>query len=122
MLLLMKIGIDLDGTITDIPWFYSVLTKALISSGHTVHIITYRNLNYEGCEEGTIQQLKEMDIQYTELRLCPCLDISAPDWKLEVVEEIGIDILIEDALDNLVVMPPQVKRVWVGSALQNLRF
>ena len=38
----MKIGVDLDATITAYPEFFSVLTKAMAQAGHEIHIITNR--------------------------------------------------------------------------------
>ena len=38
----MKIGVDLDATITAYPEFFSAFTKAMARTGHEIHIITNR--------------------------------------------------------------------------------
>jgi len=38
----MKIGVDLDATITAYPEFFGVFTKAIAEAGHEIHIITNR--------------------------------------------------------------------------------
>ena len=42
----MKIGIDIDGTITAAPPLFSVLTRALRKEGHEVVIVTFRDKGY----------------------------------------------------------------------------
>ncbi len=54
-----KIGIDLHGVITDMPDFFSFFTKAMISAGAEVHIIT------GGATEDDKRLLREHDIRYT---------------------------------------------------------
>ena len=36
----MKIGIDLDETISDGPEFSAILSAALVAAGHEVHVVT----------------------------------------------------------------------------------
>ena len=52
----MRIGIDLDFTITDFPEFFSVVASALLRTGHEVHVITYREC---GTRQGVIGELRE---------------------------------------------------------------
>lgn len=113
-----KIGIDMDGTITAMSPFFSLLTKSLIANGHEVHIITYR---FSHLREMTIQQLKILDIAYTEIHLSPDQPGPGAAWKARVATEIGISMLFEDCLENLAVMPPHIIRVWVGQQLQDIK-
>ncbi len=39
----MHIGIDLDFTITELPEFFSILTRALRDTGHKVYIVSFRD-------------------------------------------------------------------------------
>ena len=43
----MRIGIDLDETISAMPEWFSLLTKAVVTSGHEIHVITYREAGTE---------------------------------------------------------------------------
>lgn len=55
----MKIGIDLDATITVYPAVFSGLTAALKKAGHEVHIITDQA---EKNEQNVAVMLAEMNI------------------------------------------------------------
>ncbi len=39
----MKAALDIDGTITERPEFFAVLSRALRAAGHRVLILTYRD-------------------------------------------------------------------------------
>lgn len=54
-----KVGLDLHGVITDMPEFFSFLSKALIAAGAEVHIIT------GGATEEDKALLRTHDIRYT---------------------------------------------------------
>lgn len=111
-----NIGLDLDGTISDLPAFFSFLCRTLTEGGHKVYIITYR------CEifrDQTIIDLKNLGISYSGLYLCGEA-MSAHEWKAKIAVELDLDMMFEDALENLAAMPPKVARVWVGKKLQDL--
>ncbi|HPD47005.1 MAG TPA: hypothetical protein P5279_09555 [Anaerohalosphaeraceae bacterium] len=38
----MKVGVDLDATITAYPEFFSAFTAAMAAAGHEIHVITNR--------------------------------------------------------------------------------
>jgi hypothetical protein len=57
----MKIGLDFHGVIDAMPEFFSFFTKAMISAGAEVHIIT------GGATEDDKKLLKEHNIQYTHI-------------------------------------------------------
>jgi hypothetical protein len=94
----MKIGLDLDKTITEVPWMFSALTKGLIADGHEVHIITYRDTNII---DYTKKQLIELGIQYTELHLPPNKEISPEEWKASLVSRHGINVMFDDEVSIL---------------------
>ena len=55
----IKIGLDLHGVIDSMPEFFSFFTKAMISAGAEIHIIT------GGATENDKKLLKEYNIKYT---------------------------------------------------------
>lgn len=103
----MRIGLDIDGTITKAPEFYSIITRALLLTGNEVHIISYRETNLI---EYTYAQLRKWKIQYTRLHMTS-EDISAPEWKARIATKMGLDMMIDDDIANLMAMPKEVKRL-----------
>lgn len=57
----IKIGLDLHGVIDAMPEFFAFFTKAMISAGSEIHIIT------GGASEDDKKLLKEYDIQYSHI-------------------------------------------------------
>lgn len=111
----MRIGIDLDGTILDMPAFFSILSHALMAEGHEVHVITYRDNR-----ELAVRDLEASAIRYTGLHL-PETMIDAREWKRARADELSLDLMIDDSPDVLAAMPPSVKRLWLcDPALYNL--
>jgi len=102
----MKIGIDVDGTMDEAPWLYSLLTRALREAGHEVHVITYRD-----DREKVIEQLREWGISYDGLHL-PDGIVYAPEWKGELAGKLGLDVMFEDSPEVLSKMPSGVLRMW----------
>lgn len=39
----MNVGLDIDGTITENPQFFALLSRVLRAAGHKVHIVSYRD-------------------------------------------------------------------------------
>ena len=103
----MRIGLDIDGTITQAPEFYSIMTRALLLTGNEVHIISYRKTNLA---EYTYAQLRKWKIQYTKIHMT-AEDIAAPEWKAKIAKEMRLDIMIDDDIANLMAMPKEVKRL-----------
>ena len=106
----MKIGLDFDGCLDHMPEFFRVLAVAFVGAGHEVHVITYRDTPKE-----TEAELRRLGIPFTKLHLPEdCRKVHAPEWKAKLAGELELDLFFEDSLENLVVMPPGVKRVWVA--------
>lgn len=105
----MRIGIDLDFTITEMPELFSIFSKALLVAGHEVHIITYR------CDDGTTHdELKKLGIAHTKVHIPPNHSkLNAPEWKSKLATEYRLDVMFDDSPENLAAMPPQVKRFWL---------
>ncbi len=104
----MKIGLDLDNTITDAPWLFSILCAGLIAKGHEVHILTYR----DGDPEETAEELRILGITYTELHL-PTVTEDMSKWKGRLAKELRLDVMIDDSPENLAEMPENVTRLWM---------
>ena len=106
----MVVGIDLDNTITDIPWMFAIISKALVDAGHEVHVITYR-------ERGdTEQEMKGLGMTWTKVHFPedhPLGGGSIPKWKAAVVKELNVSVMFEDSPENLAELPPDVKRIWI---------
>lgn len=107
----MIVGLDLDNTISDMPWLFSILSKGLMAEGHEVHVITFRDDDDEKRAE-TEEELKESGISYTALHLAPN-NISAEDWKAAMATALKLDVMFEDSPENLHAMPEDVKTVWL---------
>ncbi|MFQ5655553.1 MAG: hypothetical protein ACE5GW_12590 [Planctomycetota bacterium] len=105
----MKIGLDLDETITAIPDLFSVFTRALTEAGHEVHIMTFRDPEMEA---ETRRLLDEHGISYTSIHLPP-EDIFAPEWKRDLASRLDLEVVIDDSPEVLSEMPDGVHRVWV---------
>jgi len=61
----MRIGIDIDATITAFPAFFRALTAAMCDE-HEIHIITDRD---PSCREATIRELSELGVRYHHLTI-----------------------------------------------------
>ncbi len=103
----MKIGLDLDETITEFPAFFALLAGALIDAGHQVHVITYRSPEPDGDNPATREELDGLGIRYTELHLPDGIS-DAPQWKARVASAVGLDLMIDDSPEVLAAMPAGV--------------
>lgn len=101
----MKIGIDVDGVITDIP---EVIMCIANSSKHEIHIITFRNDRYE-----VAKLLESHNIHYDYIHYAP-EGSHMIDWKKKMVENLGIEVMIEDTPEILAALPRHVKRIWIA--------
>jgi hypothetical protein len=118
----MRIGIDLDDTITEMPWFFEPLIKALIQS-HQIHIVSYRDTQQE-----VIDELRKHRINGFTKIWVPSKDEleskghSMGKWKGKVAGEIPLDVMIDDSPEVLSEMPSNVKRLWLcDSSMFNLK-
>lgn len=102
-----KVGIDIDFTITEMPEFFALLTASLLKNGSEVHVISYRE-----DEKETIQELKQLNIKYTQLHL-PRGDQEMVSWKSNLAAELDLDLMIEDSPEVLAAMPLKTKRLWL---------
>lgn len=103
----MIVALDIDGTITRCPEFFSLLSKALKAAGHTVLVITFRGDSVDDIAT----ELEGLGIVFSELVTAP-MTLFMRDfvtWKASVCAERNVDILFEDMPDvAAAVGPPTV--------------
>ncbi len=105
----IRIGIGLDETITALPAWCSVMTRAVLRAGGEVHVITYR----EGGTEDEVQaELAGLAIDYTTLHLPPS-GVDAPTWKAGLAQQLDLGLMIEDSPEVLARMPARTGRMWL---------
>jgi pimeloyl-ACP methyl ester carboxylesterase len=91
----MHIALDIDGTITEAPAFFSLLTRALRDARITV-------VSFRQDEAEASRLLAELGIRYDALVLIndPALgnrdDESWEVWKAGLVARLGVDVFFED--------------------------
>ena len=86
----MKLGLDLDGTITRYPEFFSKLSHIWDDD---VYIVTFRYPNREAVED----VLREHNIKYTDI-----IFAKNEDSKAEECRRLGIGVFFDDDPDFLV--------------------
>lgn len=82
----IKVGLDLDGTITDFPDFFAALSH---SDKFEVHVITGRA---EEHRDETIAELRGYGIKYLQIHFVDAVW----DKKGEICEKLGIQIMFDD--------------------------
>lgn len=101
----MKIGIDIDGVITDIP---SIIRSITNDSCHEIHFITYRD------NESEVKDLLlEYNIAYKHIHVAPKDANNIPLWKSQKIIEIGVEAVIEDMPEVLASLPDHIHRIWI---------
>ena len=71
----MRLGLDIDGTITADPVFFGESASAVIKNGGQVHVVSSRSSE---ARVETVTELRELGISYSTLHLLP--HISAAQW------------------------------------------
>ena len=99
-----RIGLDLDHTISAMPQWFSILSRAFLSNGYEIHVITDRppDSRAEVCAE-----LERYQVPYTQVHL-PGPGVDAPTWKSELAECLRLDLMIEDSPEVLFVSSHQM--------------
>src|SRR5579884_3814473 len=94
----LHFGIDIDGTISQAPRHFCRLINALLDHGDKVYIVTARS---EALRRETELLLRCMSIQYSELVMLPTdWAGTVAEFKVHVVEEKGISLMIDNNADN----------------------
>lgn len=94
----LRIGIDLDDTITYSPEFFSAMTRAMISTTE-IHIITNRERT-AASRANTVQELEDLGVAYHHL------EITAD--KAEYIGRHGITVYFDDTDDYFLQLPETV--------------
>ncbi len=98
----MVIGLDIDGTITRNPAFFSILSSALTKAGHTVFVITLRD-----DRNRAIADLRKWGIVHQKLITSTPSELMdfGDEWKAMVCQKHKIEIFLDDDADVLAHMP-----------------
>jgi uncharacterized HAD superfamily protein len=96
----MNIALDIDGTISDHPEFFSALSTGFRAAGHRVLVLTYRD---PARADATRQQLAAWCIGFDELVIATSLEEKGP-----LCGELGIDVFFDDQDECIVNVPENV--------------
>ena len=96
----MKVALDIDGTISEHPELFALLSASLRAAGHTVVVLTYRDPERA---EHTRTQLAGWRISFDELVFAGSLS-----GKGELCRHHAIDVFIDDQDECIVGVPESV--------------
>ena len=96
----MKVALDIDGTISEHPEFFVMLSSSLRAVGHYILVLTYRN---PAQDAATRQQLAAWGIAFDELAVAPSLEA-----KGELCALHGVDLFFDDQDECIVDVPESV--------------
>ena len=90
----LRVGIDIDGTITRAPEHFKRLIEALLDSGNEVHIVTGRDASRRS---ETVMLLYSLGVRCTSLMMKPVdWPHTIPDFKVEATKDLNLHMLIDD--------------------------
>ncbi|MHC4479028.1 MAG: hypothetical protein ACYTEL_25670 [Planctomycetota bacterium] len=93
----LKIGVDLDGTISEYPQFFKVFTKAMAEAGCKVYVITDR---MPGTERSVAAELEQYGMTYDTIKI-------TSDKAGFILAE-GISVLFDDMNRYFAELPEEV--------------
>jgi len=96
----MKIALDIDGTISERPEFFALLSVAFRQAGHFILVLTYRDPNRV---DATKAQLAGWGIEFDELVIAGSLQA-----KGELCGLHGVDMFFDDQDECIVTVPESV--------------
>jgi uncharacterized HAD superfamily protein len=96
----MKIALDIDGTISDHPEFFALLSRTFRAAGHVVIILTYRDPERASHTRG---QLAGWHIEFDELIFAPSLES-----KGKLCEQHGVELFFDDQDECIADVPESV--------------
>ena len=96
----MKVALDIDGTISEHPEFFAVLSSALRAAGHHVVVLTYRD---PARAEATAAQLAAWGIGFDELVIAPSLESKGP-----LCGGLGVNLFFDDQDECIAAVPESV--------------
>ena len=89
----LRIGLDLDDTITLAPEVFGRIADALLLAGHEVHIITYRP---DSDQASIARELDELGVPRTAIHRPDGFGQAPAPWKRDVCTRLGVHLLIDD--------------------------
>ena len=89
----LRIGLDLDETITAAPRMFRILTRTLFEAGHEVHIVTYRP---DSNADQIAADLDAMGIRWSKIHHPSGFMTPPAPWKRAIAETYGFDFVIDD--------------------------
>ena len=95
----MKVALDIDGTISEHPQFFAMLSTALRSDGHRVLILTYRDSS-QAEREKTEAELAAWGVGFDELVFANSLE-----EKGKLCAAHGINLFFDDQDECIVDVP-----------------
>lgn len=96
----MKVALDIDGTISEHPDFFAMLSAALCAAGHRVIVLTYRD---PARDAATREQLTAWGLVFDELVIAPSLEA-----KGELCAALGVDLFFDDQDECIAAVPESV--------------
>ena len=102
----MVVALDIDGTIDRHPEFFAHLSQSLLSAGHRVVVITFRENEGE-----TAAALDAWGVRYHELivnDLAEQHEVGVLEWKGVVCRRLGVEVFFEDDHEVLEHVPESV--------------
>jgi hypothetical protein len=96
----MKVALDIDGTISELPELFAILAASLRARGHQVVVLAYRDPSRE---QATRDQLAAWGIEFDDLLFAPTLEAKGP-----VCRDHQIDVFFEDQDECIASVPESV--------------
>jgi len=96
----MKVALDIDGTISERPAFFALLSAALRAAGHAVVVLTYRD---PATAAATRAQLTAWGVVFDDLVIAGSLEA-----KGELCGAHGVDLLFDDQDECIASVPEGV--------------
>lgn len=96
----MTIALDIDGTISEHPEFFALLSAAFRRAGHRVLVLTYRD---PARADATREQLARWGVEFDELVIAGSLG-----GKGELCAAHGVDLFFDDQDECIVGVPESV--------------
>jgi len=93
----LKIGVDLDGTISEYPEFFKLFTKVMSEAGCKIYIISDRR---PGSKNEVAGELKKYGITYDVIKIT--------GEKAKYILKEGIDVLYDDVDEYFLELPKEV--------------
>lgn len=96
----MRIALDIDGTISEHPEFFAVLSSSFRAAGHQILVLTYRDPERAASTEA---QLVQWGVEYDELVFSQSLQ-----GKGRICVSHGVDLFIDDQDECIADVPGHV--------------